>query len=70
MLTLETLTNIEALLVSRSHPLWGEFMPLARIIAEVQHAKAALTQARVRPADTPHIPAPTDDVPVGDPASI
>jgi hypothetical protein len=55
MLSLQTLTNIEALLMSRSHPLWGEFMPLAQTIGEVQAAKAALTQSRVRPAETPPI---------------
>lgn len=50
MLSLQTLTNIESLLMSRSHPLWGEFMPLAQVIGEVQQAKAALMQSRVQPA--------------------
>lgn len=50
MLSLQTLTNIEALLMSRSHPLWGEFMALAQTIGEVQQAKAAMTAARVQPA--------------------
>jgi hypothetical protein len=52
MLSLQTLTNIESLLMSRSHPMWGEFMPLAQTISEVQQAKAALTQSRVQPAPT------------------
>jgi hypothetical protein len=50
MLSLQTLTNIEALLMSRSHPLWGEFTPLAQTIMEVQQAKQALIQSRVQPA--------------------
>ena len=50
MLSLQTLMNIETLLLSRSHPLWGEFMPLAQTIAEVQQAKAAMMQSRVQPA--------------------
>jgi len=53
MLSLQTLTNIEALLMSRSCPLWGEFMPLAQVIGEVQQAKAALTASRVQPAQQP-----------------
>jgi hypothetical protein len=50
VISLQTLTNIEALLLSRSHPMWGEFLPLAQVIGEVQQAKAALMQARVQPA--------------------
>ena len=50
MLSLQTLNNIESLLMSRSHPLWGEFMPLAQTIGEVQAAKAALIQSRAQPA--------------------
>jgi hypothetical protein len=53
MLSLQTLTNIESLLMSRSHPLWGEFMPFAQVFGEVQQAKAALMQSRVQPAPTP-----------------
>jgi hypothetical protein len=53
MLSLQTLNNIEALLMSRSHPMWGEFMPLAQTIGEVQAAKAALMQGRARPAQEP-----------------
>lgn len=61
MLSLQTLNTIEALLMSRSHPLWGEFMPLAQIIGEVQQAKAALIQAqsRIQPAPPPPPPAAT-----------
>ncbi len=50
MLSLQTLNNIESLLISRSHPLWGEFMPLAQTISEVQAAKQALIQSRTQPA--------------------
>lgn len=50
MLSLQTLNNIEALLMSRSHPMWGEFMPLAQTIGEVQAEKQALIQSRVQPA--------------------
>lgn len=53
MLSLQTLTNIETLLMSRSHPLWGEFLPLAQTIGEVQQAKAALMQSRVQLANAP-----------------
>lgn len=53
MLSLQTLTNIESLLMSRSHPLWGEFLPLAQTIGEVQQAKQALMQSRVQPAQQP-----------------
>jgi len=56
MLSLQTLTNIEALLMSRSCPLWGEFMPLAQVIGEVQQAKAALTASRVQPAPPAPVP--------------
>lgn len=56
MLSLQTLSNIEALLMSRSHPMWGEFMPLAQVIGEVQAAKQAMTQSRVRPA----VPGPSE----------
>lgn len=66
MLSLQTLTNIEALLMSRSHPLWGEFMPLAQVIGEVQQAKAALTQSRTQPAQPPL--GSGDGVPVRPPA--
>lgn len=55
MLSLQTLTNIESLLMSRSHPLWGEFMPLAQVIGEVQQAKQMLTQSRVQPAQQPPV---------------
>lgn len=55
MLSLQTLTTIESLLMSRSHPLWGEFMPLARVIGEVQQAKAALMQSRVQAATPPPV---------------
>lgn len=61
MLSLQTLTNIENLLMSRSHPLWGEFMPLAQVIGEVQQAKAALVQSRVQPAQ----PQPQAGIPNG-----
>jgi hypothetical protein len=58
MLSLQTLTNIESLLMSRSHPLWGEFMPLAQVIGEVQQAKAALMQTRAQPAQPAAAPPP------------
>ena len=53
MLSLQTLANIEALLVSRNNPMWGEFNVLAQVIGEVQQAKAAQMQLRVQPAPTP-----------------
>jgi hypothetical protein len=56
MLSLDTLNKIEILLTSRSHPMWGEFMPLAQVISEVQMAKQAITQARVRLAQPPNAP--------------
>ena len=49
MLSLQTLTTIESLLLSKSHPHWGEFPVLAQTIMEVQQAKAALMQSRVQP---------------------
>jgi hypothetical protein len=63
MLSLQTLNNIEALLMSRSHPMWGEFMPLAQTIGEVQAAKQALMQSRARSVDTPKPPEPPGEVP-------
>jgi hypothetical protein len=63
MLSLQTLTNIEALLMSRSYPLWGEFMPLAQVINEVQQAKAALMQSRAQPAQPQPSPPQAPDVP-------
>jgi hypothetical protein len=62
MLSLQTLTNIEALLLSRSHPLWGELVPLTQIIREVQQAKEMMSaaqsaaQARAQPA----VPGPSE----------
>lgn len=50
MLSLQTLQHIEALLMSRSDPRWGEFMVLAGVLSEVQTAKNALMQSRVQPA--------------------
>ena len=50
MLSLQTLTTIEALLMSRSDPRWGEFILLGQVIGEVQLAKHALMQTRVQPA--------------------
>lgn len=50
MLSLQTLATIEALLLSKNDPRWGEFMVLAQTIGEVQQAKAALMQARAQPA--------------------
>jgi hypothetical protein len=51
MLSLQTLTTIEALLLSRNDPRWGEFMLLAQTIGEVQKAKQEVVlQARVQPA--------------------
>lgn len=50
MLSLQTLNNIEALLMSRSHPAWGEFTILAQVIGEVQAVKQQLMQSRVQPA--------------------
>ena len=61
MLSLQTLTNIEALLMSRSHPMWGEFLPLAQVIGEVQTAKQALMQSRVQTA----VPSGPPAIPVG-----
>ncbi len=55
MLSLQTLTTIEALLMSKNDPRWGEFMVLAQTIGEVQQAKAALTKARTQPAPQPPI---------------
>ena len=49
MLSLQTLNNIEALLMSRSDARWGEFMILAQTIGEVQAAKQAMTQSRLQP---------------------
>ena len=65
MLSLQTLNNIEALLMSRSHPMWGEFMPLAQVIGEVQAEKQALTQLRPRPVQPPV--GSGDGVPVREP---
>lgn len=57
MLSFQTLTTIESLLMSKSHPLWGEFMPLAQVIAEVQAEKSAVAAAtRVVPAAMPPAP--------------
>jgi hypothetical protein len=51
MLSVSTLTTIEALLLSRNDPRWGEFMLLAQTIGEVQKAKQEVVlQARVQPA--------------------
>lgn len=50
MLSLQTLTTIEALLLSKNDPRWGEFMILAQVIGEVQQAKQAMMQSRVQPA--------------------
>lgn len=61
MLSLQTLTTIEALLVSRSHPAWGEFPVLSQTIMEVQQAKAAMMQSRVQPAQPLRaVPGPTE----------
>lgn len=49
MLSLQTLTTIEALLMSKNDPRWGEFMVLAQTISEVQQAKQALMQSRIQP---------------------
>jgi hypothetical protein len=65
MLSLQTLTNIEALLMSRSHPMWGELPALLQVVGEVQQAKAALTQSRVQPAVPP--PGSGDGLPVRTP---
>ena len=51
MLSLQTLTMIEGLLLSRNDPRWGEFMLIAQVLGEVQKAKQeAVMQARVQPA--------------------
>lgn len=50
MLSLQTLQTIEALLMSRSDPRWGEFRILAQTIGEVQQAGQALMASRVQPA--------------------
>jgi hypothetical protein len=50
MISLETLTTIETLLMSKSAPQWGEFLVLARAISDVQQAKALLMQSRLQPA--------------------
>lgn len=62
MLSLQTLTTIEALLLSKSDPRWGEFAILAKTIGEVQQAKAALMQSRVQPAapPPPKVPGPSE----------
>ncbi len=65
MLSLQTLNNIEALLMSKSHPMWGEFLPLAQTIQEVQQAKQAMMQARIQPAQ-PAPPAPPAADPLPD----
>jgi hypothetical protein len=72
MLSLQTLTMIEALLMSKAHPAWGEFMTLAQVIGEVQQAKQALMASRVQPAVSPTeqpaariAPAPLAAVPNG-----
>lgn len=59
MLSLQTLTTIEALLMSKNDPRWGEFMVLAQTIGEVQQAKQALMQARVQPVPT-RVPGPKE----------
>lgn len=46
MLTFQTLSTIEALLLSKSDPRWGEFMILGQAIAEVQAEKTALANAQ------------------------
>jgi hypothetical protein len=56
MLSLQTLTTIEALLVSKSDPRWGEFAVLAQTIHDVQQARAALMQSRVQPAPLRAVP--------------
>lgn len=62
MLSLQTLTTIEALLLSKNDPRWGEFMILAQTIGEVQQAKAALMQSRMQPAPPPppKVPGPSE----------
>lgn len=53
MLTLNTLSTIESLLMSKSHPAWGEFLTVAQAIGEIQAEKQALLNAaavqRVQP---------------------
>lgn len=65
-LSLQTISNIEALLLSRSHPVWGEFVPLAGVIAAVQEEKKLLiaeqTAARVRPAVPRDAPTQSSDI--------
>ena len=46
MLSIQTLSNIEALLLSKSDSRWGEFMVLAQTIGEVQAEKNSLAQAQ------------------------
>lgn len=51
MLSFQTLSTIESLLMSKAHPVWGEFMLLAQVIQEVQQEKAVVTAAsRVQPS--------------------
>jgi hypothetical protein len=64
MLSLQTLTNIEAMLMSKNDARWGEFMILAQTIGEVQAAKQALMQSRVQPADARPPLGSGDGVPV------
>lgn len=57
MLTLQTLTRLESMLHSKNAPEWGEFLVWARVLSEVQSAKAMLTAAQARVTVSP--PPPT-----------
>jgi hypothetical protein len=60
-LSLQTLTTIEALLLSKSDPRWGEFPIVAGCIQEVQQAKQMLIQSRMRPAqELRAVPGPSE----------
>jgi hypothetical protein len=51
MLSFDALSKIEALLMSKTHPLWGEFMQLAQVLSEVQREKQAI-EANMRAQPT------------------
>lgn len=57
MLSVETLTLIEGLIMSRSHPMWGELAVLSKVLQDVLREKAAVSAAaRAQPALPPEAP--------------
>lgn len=49
MLSFDTLNTIEAMLMSRSHPAWGELQVLVNVVNEVKREKDLVVAATVRP---------------------